>query len=470
MSEISPDAERRPNRKIYVIDTSVFMHDPDVVEHLEDNIIVVPIWVVEELDKLKKHANGRGSTARLASRRLDEYQGSLKDGVETKSGGELYISYDINEQDGLPVGLELTNDNRVILVAMKWQRTNGGRKVVLISKDTNLRLKANACGIYAEDYRYNKGAHFDDLYTGTATIAIGEQQLSIFDRLQEKGFVSEAEISPVPGGCPNQLFPNQCCIFTDIHGNSARVIYKKAKRQFVALRVAPRKSVVPKNPEQEFAYALLMDPDILLITLIGRAGTGKTLMALLAGYASLGEPYKQMVVYRPNIELGRSLGFLPGTLEEKFEPWMQPILDNFDLIFKTSKTGDETKGVPGRGRKGAKPDPDTDQVREFMNHGMFEISPISFLRGRSLHHRFVIIDEAQNLTPHEIKTIITRIGSGSKVVLTGDLEQIDNNFLDATSNGLFYVVQHFKGQEIYGHIAMQKTERSRLAELAAKLL
>ena len=162
MSEISPDAERRPNRKIYVIDTSVFMHDPDVVEHLEDNIIVVPIWVVEELDKLKKHANGRGSTARLASRRLDEYQGSLKDGVETKSGGELYISYDINEQDGLPVGLELTNDNRVILVAMKWQRTNGGRKVVLISKDTNLRLKANACGIYAEDYRYNKGAHFDD--------------------------------------------------------------------------------------------------------------------------------------------------------------------------------------------------------------------------------------------------------------------------------------------------------------------
>lgn len=452
------------HKKIYVVDTSVFMNDPDVVEHLKDNIIVVPLWVVQELDNLKNREDWRGSTARIASRRLDEYHGSLTEGVATKSGGTLYISYDSSGQD-LPAGLELTNDKRIVLVAKKWQEQNPGNKLVLISNDTNLRLIARACGVNAEDYGA-KGARLADLYKGTATIYLRDSQLHIFDNLREPGSISESDALFLPEDNLDSFLPNQCCTFMDSQGNSAYAIYKKEKRQFLALPAAPRKyGVVPKNPEQEFAFALLMDPNILLVTLVGRAGTGKTLMALLAANFTVNEAYKQLVVYRPNIELGQSLGFLPGSLEEKFEPWMKPILDNLELILKTSKTKDDFRGSSGRSKE--KPHV---QISDRIDQGLLEISPISFLRGRSIHQRFVIVDEAQNLNFHQAKTIITRIGNGTKIVLTGDLEQIDDKFLSATSSGLFHVVQHFKGQEVYGHITMQKSERSKLAELAAELL
>lgn len=222
--------------------------------------------------------------------------------------------------------------------------------------------------------------------------------------------------------------------------------------------------IVPINDEQAFAYALLKDQDIHLVSLAGPAGTGKTLLSLLAGLEQF-HVYEQILVYRANIEIGRSLGYLPGTQEEKFEPWKQPVFDNMRLLLRRNNIGS-----PNRKKKNIKPITEENKLKQFLENGNIEISPISYIRGRTLAHRFVIIDDVQNLTPHEVKTIITRMGAGSKVVLTGDLEQIDNRYLDGVSNGLAYTIGRWRGNELFGHIAMKKGERSVLAETAAKLM
>lgn len=464
--------------KVYVLDTSVLMHDPAAIENLKDNTIVVPIWVIEELDCLKRESGSRGENARQASRVLDAYreQGSLKDGVKTHNGGTIYVDYTGGDFTGLPVGLEETNDNRVILVALCWQKDHGDRDVVVISKDTNLRIKANACGITAQDYQYDKQiASPDELYSGIATLYVQENSVFVFDELFSKDYVDVSAVAEVLSQELPELLANQCCHFKSEHRGALAIFKKKENRFRMVKKRHTHKGnfeVVPINAEQAFAYALLTDHDIGLVTLAGKAGTGKTLMALLAGWRQLDSRYRQLMVYRPNIEVGRPLGYLPGSLDEKFEPWMKPIFDNLDLIISGHSNGQgelETQNLPDK-KKGKRRKSSETVLKEALEQGRLEISPINFVQGRTLHQRFVIVDEAQNLTPLDMKIVITRIGEGSKIVLTGDPEQIVSPYLDATSNGLTHVIQRLKGQETYGHITMKCTERSQLAEIAADLL
>lgn len=453
--------------KVFVLDTSVLVHDPNVVENLGDNIVVIPIWVIEELDKLKREPDV-GSNARLASRGLDEYRkkGFLTDGVATNNRGTVFVNYSGDDFSVLPIGLEHNNDNRIIVVAKKWQDKNPSHAVTVVSKDVNLRLKANSCGIASDDYLFDKNISSpDELYSGTKLVDVSNSELDIVGGLKERP-QEAVKLSSIEIHENSDLLPNQCCILKNSKEKIALAIFKNLQSAFFSVRAnfpqVPKESVHPINDEQWLAYALLMDQSISLVTLVGAPGSGKTLISLLAGYHQLETRYSQILVYRPHIELGKSLGYLPGTIQEKFQPWMHPISDNFNLILRT----------PIKNPKGASKSEKKEEVSayDFMDRNLLEISPITFIRGRSIHQKFVIIDEAQNLTPHEVKTIITRIGQDSKIVLTGDPSQIDKPFLDSVSNGLSYVVQRFAGQEIYGHITMKKTERSKLAELAARLL
>ena len=457
--------------KVFVVDTSVLIHDDEAIARLGDNEIVLHGAVLEELDGLKHKPDEVGLTARLAIHRLEEYRirGSLKDGVATSAGGILRVDFtDDKDFEKIPVGLERTNDNRIILLAKKILEESGDAKeVVLISQDLNLRVKASACGITAEDYKFDKKG----LYSGTKILELKDVcDADIFQMFHHEGHVEESIVLKNLNE-QVELVPNLCCFLQKSGGEQCLVIYKKALAKFKLVskinKGHKKRSIVPKNSEQLFAYHLLTDPEISIVTLVGKAGSGKTLMSILAGYNQIDEvtnSFHQLIVYRPNIELGRPLGYLPGDIKEKFDPWMQPVLDNLDLIL-----GDrERNKKSGEGSK--KSQASYDDFRDFFENDIIDISPISFLRGRSLHKRFIVVDEAQNLTKHEVKTIITRVGEGTKIVLTGDLDQIDNRFLSTASNGLAYVIQKLKGQAIYGHITMKKSERSSLAQLAADIL
>ena len=458
-------------KKVFVVDTNVLMHDDQAIEHLGDNEIVLHGVVLEELDGLKNKPDEVGFMARAAIHRLEEYRlkGSLKDGIGTSTGGILRVDF-TNDKDfeKLSVSLEKTNDNRFILLVKKiTDELNEQKDVILISRDINLRVKANACGIKSGDYEYDKKG----LYSGTKILELQEGcDTNVFPTIYRDKFVNEITVL----NClkePVELVPNLCCFLKKTNGEQCLAIYKKSLSVFQFVSKAgkwPKKSgIVPRNSEQLFAYHLLMDPTISVVTLDGKPGSGKTLISLLAGYNQVGESpnsFSQLLVYRPNIELGRPLGFLPGSLEEKYDPWKQPVLDNLDLILQDREKNNKS---PEEFKKGKK---SSNDLEDFFENGIIDISPISFLRGRSLHQRFIVVDEAQNLTKHEIKTIVTRVGDGSKIVLTGDLEQIDNRFLSPKSNGLTHVIQRFKGQEVYGHITMKKSERSFLSQLGADIL
>ncbi len=467
-------------RKIFVLDTSVLVHDPDSLENFQDNEIALHVVVLEELDNLKKSPDEVGQMARIVIRKLDQYRqnGSLSSGVPTSTGGKLRVEFSNNAEfeNLLSIGLNKTNDNHIISLAQKLQFQNPAKEVVLVSKDLNLRVKADACNVKSQDYEFDKRG----LYSGVIEIDIPDGDYDLIHEIH-----NDAE-NKIPAGrvfeCLGQETdypPNQCFIFKNSQGKSVLAVFKKADYEFQLVKSKrdyekdgkskdKRKDVYPKNIEQCFAFHLLMDKKVMLVTTVGKAGSGKTLMALLAGYNQIGEEgssHDQLLIYRPNIELGKSLGYLPGNVKEKFEPWMQPVLDNLDLVLK-----DREKNYKSGTSKSQRDAVTAENFRDYIDQGFMEISPITFIRGRSLHHKFIIIDEAQNLTKHEIKTILTRPGEGTKVVLTGDLDQIDNRFVNSESNGLAHVIQKFKGQEIFGHITMKRTERSLLAQLAADLL
>src|SRR3989344_543714 len=457
-------------KKAYVIDTSVLMHDPAAIERFEDNIVVVPIWVIEELDKLKTIPH-KGEMARRASRFLDAYSdlGNLQEGVSTKSGGMLIVDYAGDDYAGLPQGFGQTNDHRIILTAIKFKAEHPDAEVILVSKDFNMRLKANSLKLTAQDYRHDKVLNYTEvLYGFVATLTVAQPDQRVLAELCQGGAVAQAHIFAMLSE-PPELLANQCCCLVLPGGKSILARYCEQKQQFLLVSKPHQQEnkIIPINDEQCFAYALLTDPNITLVTLAGRAGTGKTLMGLLAGYNQLEDRYRQLVVYRPNIELGRPLGYLPGTLEEKFEPWMKPIFDNLILVMHGPP---ETPNVKGLSRQKGKKAGLYVDIEGFIEHGLLEISPINFIQGRTLHSAFVIVDEAQNLTPAELKIVIKRMGEGSKIVLTGDPEQIADAFLDPTANGLVHVIERMKGKDAFGHITMKKTERSRLAELGAELL
>lgn len=440
-------------RKIFLLDTNVLLHDSKSILSFQDNEVVIPLAVIEEMDRFKKDGGETGRNARHVARILDNLrqQGVLTNGgVELSDGGRLRVVFSGSSQlEALPKELRTESvDNQILALALLEQQ-RGRHPVVVVTKDINLRIKAHAVGLRAEDYETDK-VSYDDLFSGTLEI---EVEGDLIDR-----FYRERQVLAPPG----EFQPNQCMTLrnrdSDQHSCIGR--YEAEGRQIVPIRDIPRDGywgITPRNREQKFAFDLLVNPKIHLVTLIGKAGTGKTLLAIAAGLHCVTETdcYSRLLVSRPVFPMGRDLGFLPGDVEEKLAPWMQPIYDNVDLLLRGSGSDVEKK------KRGYK---------ELMDMGVLEVEPLTYIRGRSIPRQFIIVDEAQNLTPHEVKTIITRAGEGAKVILTGDPEQIDNPYVDASSNGLTYVVERFKAHSIAGHMTLLRGERSALAEAASFLL
>jgi len=439
-------------KKIYVLDTNVLLHDPQSLFKFEDNDLILPITVIEEIDGFKKDQNETGRNARHVSRLLDALRAKnpLMEGAPLEGGGMLKVEKCSEESlQRLPPDLRSDRaDNRILAVAMKMQRLTD-LPVVFVTKDTNLRIKADALGLKAEDYESDK-VSLEDLYTGTVEM---EKDGKEVDRFFGQGYLD------VPGD--TNLSPNQCVTLVDAanSGHVALARYHASEGRLLPLANLPKDGIwgiQPRNREQQFAFDLLLDDDIQLVTLNGKAGTGKTLLAIAAGLLKVADEnrFSRLLVSRPVYPMGKDLGFLPGDVEEKLTPWMQPIFDNVDLLLNSV----DNQGKKKRGYK------------ELVDMGILQIEALTYIRGRSIPKQYLIVDEAQNLTPHEIKTIITRAGEGTKIVLTGDPYQIDNPYVDSSSNGLNYVVVRFRGEKIAGHVTLAKGERSPLAELAANLL
>ena len=436
-------------RKTFVLDTNVVLHEPRAPFRFGDNDVVLPIYVVEELDQFKKDLSELGRNAREFSRTLDDLRsrGSIKDGVPLESGGTLRVAFLSSKR---PHDSAFTSrhqyDNHILACALelKEQESKAGKgPVILVTKDANLRIRADALGLLAEDYDAAQ-IEITELYPGHREIEVDAEQLQ---QAQEGGL-------PWPAG---QLYPNEYVLLR----NGSRTALARNDSVLARIRTLPRRreaiwGIVPRNKEQTFALDLLMDDDIKLVTLVGKAGTGKTLLALAAALFKVTEEstYQRVLVSRPIFPLGRDIGFLPGTVEEKLDPWMKPIYDNVELLL----------GLSQKDRK------DGRSHEELFELGLVQIEPLTYIRGRSIPNQFIIVDEAQNLTPHEVKTILTRVGEGTKIVFTGDPYQIDNPYVDSANNGLVHLVHKFKSQPIAGTCTLSKGERSELAEMAANLL
>ena len=436
--------------KTYVLDTNVLLHDPQAIFRFEDNDVILPLTVVEEIDRFKKEQSETGRNARQISRIIDGFrsQGKLLDGVKLDGGGLFKIAiYRAEAMQRLPPELQVdVGDNRILAVAKELVDA-GDATIILVTMDINLRIKADTIGLYAEEYESDK-VLIDDLYSGTSELQVSQEEVDQFYENGELDLVGD-------------FVANQGVTLVDISNPSHSAIgrYDSLQQKLRPLLRAPKDGIWgihPRNREQQFAFDLLLNDDIRVVSLVGKAGTGKTLLAIAAGLLKTADEsvYSRLLVSRPVFPMGRDLGFLPGDIEEKLAPWMQPIFDNVELLLSSVEEG-------GKRKRG---------YRELIDLGLMEIEPLTYIRGRSIPHQYLIVDEAQNLTPHEIKTIITRAGEGTKIVLTGDPYQIDNPYIDSSSNGLTYAVERLKGQDISGHMTLTKGERSALAELAANLL
>jgi PhoH-like ATPase len=437
-------------KKTFILDTNVLLHDPQALFRFEDNDLIIPITVIEELDRFKKEQSETGRNARQFSRIMDglRTKAKLVEGVELETGGRLRVDlYTAEQMKCMPPELRGdSGDNRILAVALDV-KSRSDSAVILVTKDTNLRIKADVVGLTAQDYESDK-VSIEELYSGTAEVHLSRADIDLF---YSQGFLDLEE----------DFLSNQGLTLMDVDNptHTALARYNRAMRQAVPLLRVPKDGlwgIHSRNREQQFAIDILLNEDIQLVTLVGKAGTGKTLLAIAAGlFKSADEgKYSRLLVSRPVFPMGRDLGFLPGDIEEKLSPWMQPIFDNVELLLGGVEEG-------GKRKRGYK---------ELVDLGILEIEPLTYIRGRSIPKQYMIVDEAQNLTPHEIKTIITRAGEGTKIILTGDPYQIDNPYIDSSSNGLTYVVEKFKGEDIAGHVTLTKGERSPLAELAANLL
>ena len=434
--------------KFFVLDTNVLLHNSQAITSFGDNTVILPMTVIDELDKFKKNNDELGRNARHVIRTLDSLrvQGSLGTGVRTEAGGIVRITMEKDEAHGTCIDLSIP-DNRIIATA--YSLLKQGHRVIFVSKDINARLKADAMGIEVADFEKEK-TDFDQLYTG-------------FRRLQ----VDAATISKLHQGksllLDNEEFqPNEFVLLVDTANEKHTSIGRAVdNHQLKPLNPAYESAwhLRPRSMEQRAALELLMDPEVALVSLVGQAGTGKTLLALAAGLANTtkGSRYEKLLVSRPVIPLGRDIGYLPGTKDDKMKLWMQPIFDNLSYLMGLSNGGkqDATAELG---------------INRMIREDQIELEALTYIRGRSISRQYVIIDEAQNLTPHEVKTIISRAGEGTKMVLTGDPEQIDNPYLDASSNGLTYTVERLKGHATCGHITLTRSERSHLASLAAEYL
>lgn len=439
-------------KKNFVLDTNVLLHDPRSMFGFGDNDVVIPIYVIEEIDNFKRDLSTLGRNARQVSRSLDEFRvrGKLAEGVDIGDAhGRIRV---LVAEHPLPhsTGDGHTADDKILAVALELAHREQGKPSVFVTKDTNLRIRADALGLHAEDYDV-EGVVLDELWSGVSELEVSAEQVN--------DFYATGSI-PCPEGREAPP-PNAFVVLRDRTNpqHSAVGKYSAARQAFVKLIQTPKEGVWgirPRNKEQTFALDLLLNDEVRLVTIVGKAGTGKTLLAIAAGLQKTMEEtvYQKLLVSRPIFPLGRDIGYLPGSVEEKLNPWMQPIFDNVEYLMNLSRS--EKKA--GRG------------YHELLDLGILEIEPLTYIRGRSIPNQFIIVDEAQNLTPHEVKTIITRVGDGTKIVLTGDPYQIDNPYVDQTNNGLIHVVNRFRSERLAGHITMSKGERSPLAELAANLL
>jgi PhoH-like ATPase len=442
-------------KKNFVLDTNVLLHDPRSIFGFEENDVVIPIYVIEEIDNFKRDLSTLGRNARQVSRYLDDFrvQGKLAQGVSI--GPDKGVIRVLLAEKKLPHGSGdgHSTDDKILAVALDLLERDKTRPTVFVTKDTNLRIRADALGLHAEDYDVEGLAALDDLWSGVSEIDVGPEEVNDFYGSGALPWAGDERGDPPP--------PNAFVVLRDRTNpqHSAVGKYSAAKQAFVQLIKSPKEGVWgirPRNKEQSFALDLLLNDEVRLVTMVGKAGTGKTLLALAAGLQRTMEDgvYQKLLVSRPIFPLGRDIGYLPGSVEEKLNPWMQPIFDNVEYLMNLSRS--EKKA--GRG------------YHELLDLGILEIEPLTYIRGRSIPNQYIIVDEAQNLTPHEVKTIITRVGDGTKIVLTGDPYQIDNPYVDQTNNGLVHVVNRFRSERLAGHITMSKGERSPLAELAANLL
>ncbi len=437
--------------KIFVLDTNVILHDSSCIDHFEENDVAIPITVLEELDRFKRGNELLNFHARQFLRRIDELTGDVlfSEGIRyNDSSGLIRVIVDHEWDDDLiSVFSEDSPDHRILNSAFRLAKQNPDRVVILVTKDTNLRMKAKSLGIHAQDYTTDKVESIDKIYTGLAWVEDADPDL--IDRLHQ-----EAEgVAWDSSGLKMKPVPNQNFI---IRNNQKSVLanYIPETQSLLKVNKQPAYGIMPRNAEQIFALMALTNPGLRLVTLAGKAGTGKTLLAL-AGALECRQSYRQIFLARPIVPLSnKDLGFLPGDIKSKIDPYMQPLFDNLSVIKHQFKEQDDHFL----------------KISEMMESEKLVISPLAYIRGRSFQNVYFIIDEAQNLTPHEVKTIITRAGEGTKIVLTGDIHQIDHPYLDSLSNGLSYLINRMRGQEIYGHITLEKGERSYLAELASNLL
>lgn len=490
-------------RKNYVLDANILLHDPASIFHFADNNVIIPVAVVEEIDRFKKEMTERGYNARAVARLLDSVRGerNFASGIPLKSGGMLRVHCD-PEQAIAP--MTRNGDVEVLKTARAVQQDDPNTPAIIVTKDINLRIRADAAGLRAEDYESDH-VRLADLETGNAEIALDAGALEQFDREGAVNLPDVSQTAAPPSAGPRT--PGEYVVLrgadprggakrsgidersaangrggadarggTDSRGagdvpgaadgrtatNGRKPASRLARidaegKRAVALRVPDRAigGIRPRNKEQYFALDALLDDSVQLVTLMGKAGTGKTLLAMSAAiHKTLVErAYRGILVARPIVPLGRDLGYLPGEIERKLEPWMKPITDTVDFILSH---GDAVAGYH--------------DSAAMLRSGAIEIQPLAYIRGRNIANQFVVIDESQNLTPLEVKTVITRIGQRAKVVLTGDPYQIDNPYVDASSNGFSYLVNRFHGQAVAAHVSLHKGERSTLAELAANLL
>lgn len=433
-------------RKI-VVDTNVILFDALAIKKFYQADIHIPISVIEEVDRFKRDLGENGRNARQFSRFIDEMRakGPLAKGVKIEgSSSTVYVTHD-SETDGMPRELDPSKaDNRILATALSLQKKFPEVQVELVTKDINLRIRADVFGVNAKDYEPER-VDIEEMYRGHLEIEVDPDLINAFykDRI----------ITQETFG----LLANQYVIMRDASNPSHSAVGRMSEKDGgIVPLLSPTESIWgihPRNVEQAFGMDCLLNDEILFVSLVGKAGTGKTLLALAAGlYKTLDEGrFQRLLVSRPIFPMGRDLGYLPGDVEQKLNPWMQPIFDNVEFLMGADKK------AAGR-------------AQELINQGMLNIEPLTYIRGRSIPNQYLIVDEAQNLTPHEIKTIVTRAGQGTKVVLTGDAYQIDNPYVDSATSGLTYSVERFKGQRLAAHVTMSKGERSELAELAANIL
>jgi PhoH-like ATPase len=441
--------------KTYIVDTNVLVHDPRALFKFEDNELIVPIYVLEEIDHFKRDTTERGRTAREVARLLDglrEKHGSLAQGIPINTGGRLRV-YVPSKRPSLQIALDPHSaDNAIIQTALEIRDAQPDRATIFVTMDVNLRIRADALGLKTQVY-VNQAVEPDSLETGIREVDISAEQMEAFFQAGVLEFGADSSQLET-------LYPNVSVLLRqDSNGQRTALGRMDSTGRTVRKLLSPREGVMgirPRNKEQSFALDLLLDNQVRLVTLVGIAGTGKTLLALAAGLSLsvVDGTYSRLLVSRPVIPLGKDLGYLPGDVQEKMGPWMKPIFDNLEYLLIGS--GTRRRGVG--------------DIDSLVSGGQIEIEPLAYIRGRSLPHQYVIVDEAQNLTPHEVKTVITRCAEGTKIVLTGDPFQIDNPYVDSSTNGLSYVADRLRGETLAGHIVLRKGERSELANLAAQKL